>query len=417
VHVAALLRTLFRAVVAFAVGVATFTLSPGSAVASAAVPALDASASPFWVATAEGDVWNFGSAANYGTLKGSALNKPIVGITLTTDANGYWLVAGDGGVFAFGNAKFFGSTGNIRLNKPIVGMTPTPTNQGYWMVASDGGIFAYGDAKFFGSTGSIILNKPIVGMAATPDNSGYWLVASDGGVFAFGNARFFGSTGALTLNRPIVAMAPTPTGNGYWLLASDGGVFAFGDANFFGSTGGGTDPSYQRIVPSADGAGYWLARNGGDVVAFGSADLATNGKNAKRRPAVATMFQMNTPGDHAVLFAMSQLGKDYVWGGNGPNGYDCSGLTSQAWKYAGTVIPRIANDQYDFGTRVGLHELRPGDLLFWSTDLADKRAINHVGMYVGGGWGVNSGGTGTGVNVRSIPKTSSWMMDSGVRPR
>ena len=40
------------------------------------------------------------------------------------------------------------------------------------------------------------------------------------------------------------------------------------------------------------------------------------------------MFQPVTPGDRAVLFAFSQLGKPYIWGGNGPVGYDCSGLGS-----------------------------------------------------------------------------------------
>ena len=157
-------------------------------------------------------------------------------------------------------------------------------------------------------------------------------------------------------------------------------------------------------------------------MSYGSADASTAAGYGKKssdsqRPAMASVFHVNTPGDKAVLFAMAQLGKDYVWGGNGPNGYDCSGLTSQAWKSAGTVIPRIANDQYAFGTHVELGSLRPGDLLFWSTDTSDSRAINHAGMYIGGGWGVNAGGTGTGVNVRSIPQTSSWMMNLGVRPR
>jgi cell wall-associated NlpC family hydrolase len=411
------MRALARALVVSAFAFGSIGLQPAQPAAAAAVAALDDTWSPFWVTTAQGDVWNFGSAVNYGTLKGVPLNKPIVGMAPTPDAAGYWLVASDGGIFAFGNAAFYGSTGNIRLNQPIVGMTPTPSNKGYWMVASDGGIFAYGDAQFFGSTGSIKLNKPIVAMAPAPDNKGYWLVASDGGIFAYGSAQFFGSTGSLSLNRPIVGMAPTPTGKGYWLIASDGGIFAYGDAKFFGSTGGGADSSYQRLVPTIDGAGYWLVRNGGDAVAFGSADTTVSGKKAPKRPAIGTVFQVNTPGEKAVLFAMSQLGDAYVWGGNGPDGYDCSGLTSQAWKSAGTVIPRIANDQYDFGTHVTLDSLRPGDLLFWSTDLNDKRAINHVGMYVGGGWGINSGGTGTGVNVRSIPRTAGWMMSLGVRPR
>ena len=150
---------------------------------------------------------------------------------------GYWSAASDGGVFAFGSAPFLGSMGGTRLNSPVVGLAATPTGKGYWLVASDGGVFAFGDARFLGSTGAIRLNRPVVGVAASPTGNGYWLVASDGGVFAFGDARFLGSTGAIRLNSPVVGIAATVTGGGYRLVAADGGIFAFGDAGFLGSTG------------------------------------------------------------------------------------------------------------------------------------------------------------------------------------
>ena len=65
---------------------------------------------------------------------------------------------------AFGDAKFLGSMGGTKLNQPIVGMAKARIGDGYWLVASDGGIFSFGDSKFFGSTGAIKLNMPIVGM-------------------------------------------------------------------------------------------------------------------------------------------------------------------------------------------------------------------------------------------------------------
>ena len=80
--------------------------------------------------------------------------------------SGYRLVASDGGVFSFGDAAFYGSMGGTPLNKPIVGMAATPDGKGYWLVASDGGVFSFGDAAFYGSMGGTPLNKPIVGMAA-----------------------------------------------------------------------------------------------------------------------------------------------------------------------------------------------------------------------------------------------------------
>jgi hypothetical protein len=189
----------------------------------------------YYVATATGAVQPFGSAKSFGSLAGTTLNKPIVGMASTLSGLGYWLVASDGGIFSYGNAAFLGSRGGQPLNKPIVGMAATPDGGGYWLVASDGGIFSYGDATFYGSRGGQPLNKPIVGMAATPDGGGYWLVASDGGIFSYGDAVFQGSTGGITLNKPIVGMIGTRDGGGYWLVASDGGIFNYGDALFSGS--------------------------------------------------------------------------------------------------------------------------------------------------------------------------------------
>jgi hypothetical protein len=189
----------------------------------------------YYVTTATGAVQPFGSAKGYGSLTGTTLNKPIVGMASTLNGLGYWLVASDGGIFSFGNAAFLGSRGGQALNKPIVGMAATPDGGGYWLVASDGGIFSYGDATFYGSRGGQALNKPIVGMAATPDGGGYWLVASDGGIFSYGDAVFQGSTGSIKLNKPIVGMIGTRDGGGYWLVASDGGIFNYGDALFSGS--------------------------------------------------------------------------------------------------------------------------------------------------------------------------------------
>jgi subtilisin family serine protease len=223
-------------------------------------------------AGSDGSVYSFGAAVFLGSLRGHALNRPVVGMALRGNGLGYWLDASDGGVFAFGDSGFYGSTGNIRLNQPVVGMAATPDGRGYWLVAADGGVFAFGDAGFHGSTGNIRLNRPVVGMAATPDGRGYWLVAADGGVFAFGDAGFHGSTGNIRLNKAVVGMAATVDGRGYWLVAADGGVFAFGDAGFHGSTGNLVlQKTMVGMTPTPSGRGYWLAAADGGVFTFGDA--------------------------------------------------------------------------------------------------------------------------------------------------
>lgn len=86
-------------------------------------------------------------------------------------------------------------------------------------------------------------------------------------------------------------------------------------------------------------------------------------------------------GAAAVEAAKSQLGTPYVWGGSAPGGFDCSGLTSWAYRQAGMDIPRIAADQA-IGRQVSYEELQPGDLAVWD---------GHVAMYAGDGMYIEAG--------------------------
>jgi hypothetical protein len=222
----------------------------------------------------DGGVFAYGTGAPFlGSLGGTRLNAPIVGMGVMPAGDGYYLVAGDGGVFAYGSAQFYGSMGGKPLNKPIVGIAVTPDGGGYWLVASDGGVFAFGDATFFGSAGGTSLNKPVVGIASTPNGMGYWIVASDGGIFNYGAAAtFWGSTGGMALNKPIVGIGATTSGQ-YYLVASDGGIFAFpgGSAGppFFGSTGA-VMLNKPIIGMTVVQNGYYLSGSDGGIFSFPS---------------------------------------------------------------------------------------------------------------------------------------------------
>ncbi|MEV6838568.1 C40 family peptidase [Streptomyces sp. NPDC051133] len=84
-------------------------------------------------------------------------------------------------------------------------------------------------------------------------------------------------------------------------------------------------------------------------------------------------------GEKAVGFATGQLGKPYVWGAEGPDSFDCSGLTSQAWAAAGHPIPRTSQEQWKQLKHVDVKDMRPGDLIIYFDD------ASHVAMYVGDG--------------------------------
>ncbi|GHH87858.1 transglycosylase [Streptomyces sulfonofaciens] len=96
----------------------------------------------------------------------------------------------------------------------------------------------------------------------------------------------------------------------------------------------------------------------------------------------------------AIYFAQKKLGTEYLWGGNGTadqgGRFDCSGLTKAAYESVGVTLPRVANDQYNAGPHPRRSELLPGDLVFFSDDLTNSRAIRHVGIYVGGGYMIDA---------------------------
>ncbi len=98
----------------------------------------------------------------------------------------------------------------------------------------------------------------------------------------------------------------------------------------------------------------------------------------------------------AIKFAIAQLGDRYVWGASGPDGWDCSGLTSAAWRAAGVSLPHSSAQQYSSGRKVARADLEPGDLVYF------YRPISHVGIYIGGGKMVDAPNPGKRVRIAPI---------------
>ena len=82
----------------------------------------------------------------------------------------------------------------------------------------------------------------------------------------------------------------------------------------------------------------------------------------------------------------SYLGKPYVWAEEGPDAFDCSGLTYNIYGSMGVEIPRIASEQAKMGKTIPFSQLTYGDLIFFGNTNKRSRRINHVGIYLGNGW-------------------------------
>lgn len=101
-------------------------------------------------------------------------------------------------------------------------------------------------------------------------------------------------------------------------------------------------------------------------------------------------------GDTIVDAALSKVGSSYRYASSGPSAFDCSGLTSWAYRQVGITLPRSSGAQYSAGTRVSKSNLQPGDLVFYYSP------ISHVGIYIGDGKIVDAANPRTGVRVAGV---------------
>lgn len=130
------------------------------------------------------------------------------------------------------------------------------------------------------------------------------------------------------------------------------------------------------------------------------------GSSVRRKP--------SRSGAEAVTFALRQIGKPYRFGAEGPKAFDCSGLTSKAWRKAGRSIPRTSQGQWKKLRRVPMNKLRPGDLVVY------YKSASHVAMYAGRGKVVHAPRPGSEVKlspVGAVPSAQGAVRpDAGARP-
>jgi peptidoglycan DL-endopeptidase CwlO len=106
--------------------------------------------------------------------------------------------------------------------------------------------------------------------------------------------------------------------------------------------------------------------------------------------------QGNSVGIQALRWALNERGHPYVWGGSGPDVFDCSGLVMWAYEHVGISLAHLTFDQWNEGVHVSRSDLQPGDLIF-------LYGLDHVGMWVGNGLMVDAPHTGAVVQIEPVP--------------
>ena len=162
------------------------------------------------------------------------------------------------------------------------------------------------------------------------------------------------------------------------------GVYANGGFSVSAASSGGAVTAAQCLASAAVGGGR------------GSAQAPNQ--------AVAT----------AIAFARSQIGKPYLWGGTGPDAFDCSGLMMMAYRTAGVAIPRTSEEQWTWGPRVAPGHEQPGDLVFFAGSDGTTTSPGHVAMVIGHGQMIEAYATGFPIRIASYGTPSSPQGDQTV---
>lgn len=99
-----------------------------------------------------------------------------------------------------------------------------------------------------------------------------------------------------------------------------------------------------------------------------------------------------------IKIARKYLGVPYVWGGNNPSGFDCSGFVQYVYRQCGKNLPRVTTQQEHCGKVISINQAQAGDLYFWG----NRNATYHVAIACGDGKFIQAPAPGQNVMESSI---------------
>jgi cell wall-associated NlpC family hydrolase len=158
--------------------------------------------------------------------------------------------------------------------------------------------------------------------------------------------------------------------------------------------------AYNHLASYVQQVEYWAGvySRGGYVL--------TNSSSTVTAPECLTSVQTaqvpNQAVAAAITFAREQLGKPYLWGGTGPDAFDCSGLVMMAYRAAGISIPRTSEQQWAWGPQIPASQVRPGDLVFFAGSDGTTASPGHVGLVIGNHMMIEAYATGFPIRISSF---------------
>ncbi len=195
-----------------------------------------------------------------------------------------------------------------------------------------------------------------------------------------------------------------------------------GAAKYLLAAGVQTSPStaifaYNHLQSYVQTVLYYASAYAGGNFSVVSAQLPSSSTVAGCALTTGSVSAVNPPTQAvatAIAYAEQQLGKPYLWGGTGPDAFDCSGLVMMAYRAAGIDIARTSEAQWTTEPHVPASQVRPGDLVFFAGSDGTVTSPGHVALVIGNGKMIEAYATGFPIRVSTYGAPSSAAGDQAV---
>jgi len=195
-----------------------------------------------------------------------------------------------------------------------------------------------------------------------------------------------------------------------------------GAAKYLLAAGIQTNPSaaifsYNHLQSYVESVLYYAGAYAGGNFTVVSADLPSSSTVAGCATTSTGISSIDSPNEvvaTAIGYAEDQIGKPYLFGGTGPDAFDCSGLVMMAYRAAGVDIERTSEQQWATETRVPASEVQPGDLVFFAGSDGTPTSPGHVGLVIGNGEMIEAYANGFPIRVSTYGMPSSAPGDQTV---
>jgi cell wall-associated NlpC family hydrolase len=188
-----------------------------------------------------------------------------------------------------------------------------------------------------------------------------------------------------------------------------------GAAKYLLAAGVATNPSaaifaYNHLQSYVESVLYYAGAYAGGNFSVVSADLPSSSTVAGCATTAGSVSAVAAPNEAvatAISYAEDQIGKPYLFGGTGPDAFDCSGRVMTAYRAAGIDIARTSQQQWVTEARVPASQVQPGDLVFFAGSDGTTTAPGHVGLVIGNGRMVEAYATGFPIRISTYGQPSS----------